>query len=596
MLDLLKTHFGYDRFRPLQEEIIDAVLSKRDTLVLMPTGGGKSLCYQLPALKFDGVTLVVSPLIALMKDQVDALKANGVSAEFINSTLTFSEIGKIQARARQGKIKIIYLAPERLVTSNFREFLSTLKVSLIAIDEAHCISEWGHDFRPDYRNLRALRYEFPNVPVIALTATATKKVQEDIVNQLGLRQGQVFVSSFNRANLSYFVRPKREAFAGLVDLIEKYKGQPTIVYCLSRKDTENLAADLRNEGFDAWPYHAGLDSVERRKTQEKFIRDKASIIVATIAFGMGIDKPDIRLVVHYSLPKTLEGYYQETGRAGRDGLPSECFLFYSYGDKVKQDFFINRMEDEREQKNAQEKLAQVISFCDLQTCRRQFLMKYFGEKWEKYNCGSCDVCLSPKEEFDATIITQKILSAALRTGQRFGANYIMEVLLGQRNKKIIERGHDRLSVFGIVKDFSQDELRQIIRILLVRGLLEKEEGEYPILRVSNIGKRFLRERENIILPKPKTDLKVYKSKTSEEIKYDHELFEKLRVLRKKIADEKRVPSFIIFGDKSLQEMAFYLPQSLESFANISGVGKEKLAKFGKIFLTVISKHTRSRGL
>ena len=339
---LLKSHFGYDHFLPLQEEIITNVLDQNDTLVLMPTGGGKSLCYQLPSLCFDGLTLVVSPLIALMKDQVDGLTANGITAEFINSTLPYAEISRVQAQAKKGQIKILYLAPERLALSGFRDFLTTLDVSLIAIDEAHCISEWGHDFRPDYRNLKALRRDFPAVPVIALTATATGKVREDIISQLDLRLAQPFVSSFNRANLTYLVQPKRTAFSELLELLRRHKNEPAIIYCFSRKDTEGLSADLSVNGLKALPYHAGLDNSLRKETQERFIHDEVPIIVATIAFGMGIDKPDIRLVVHYDLPKTLEGYYQETGRAGRDGVPSECVLFYSYGDKIKQEFSLKR--------------------------------------------------------------------------------------------------------------------------------------------------------------------------------------------------------------------------------------------------------------
>ena len=407
-LTLLKSHFGYDHFLPLQEKIITNVLARKDSLALMPTGGGKSLCYQLPALCFDGLTLVVSPLIALMKDQVDGLKANGIAAEFINSTLSPAEIARVQAQAKKGQLKILYLAPERLTLSGFRDFVRTLDVNLIAIDEAHCISEWGHDFRPDYRDLKALRRDFPAIPVIALTATATEKVREDIIVQLGLQRGQTFLSSFNRANLTYLVQPKRTAFSELLELLRRHKNEPAIIYCFSRKDTEGLAADLSANGLKALPYHAGLDNDLRKRTQEKFFRDEVPIIVATIAFGMGIDKPDIRLVVHYDLPKSLEGHYQETGRAGRDGLLSECVLFYSYGDKIKQDHFIDQIEDDVEQQNARQKLAQVVEFCELQTCRRKYLLEYFGEKWEEENCSGCDVCLTPKEEFDATEIAQKI--------------------------------------------------------------------------------------------------------------------------------------------------------------------------------------------
>ncbi len=410
-LAILKSRFGYDSFLPLQEEVIDNVLARRDSLVLMPTGGGKSLCYQLPALVFSGTTLVVSPLIALMKDQVDTLNANGIAARFINSSLPGSEIRQVHTQVQQGRAKILYLAPERLALPGFLRFLQSLDLSLIAIDEAHCISEWGHQFRPDYRNLRQFRQAFPSVPVVALTATATEQVRQDIIDQLDLQQARVFLSSFNRANLTYSVRPKDKSWGTLLSLLRQGRNQPAIIYCFSRRETEGLAHDLRAEGLSAWAYHAGLDPAVRRRTQEDFVRDRLPIIVATIAFGMGIDKPDIRLVVHYSLPKSLEGYYQETGRAGRDGLPSQCVLFFSLSDKMNQDYFINQIEDESEQETARDKLTKMVEFAQLPICRRRFILEYFGELWTEENCGGCDVCLQLVERFDATEITQKILSA-----------------------------------------------------------------------------------------------------------------------------------------------------------------------------------------
>jgi RecQ family ATP-dependent DNA helicase len=513
-LKLLKSHFGYDHFRPLQEEIITEVLAKKDTLVLMPSGGGKSLCFQLPALCFDGLTLVVSPLIALMKDQVDALKANGVPAEFINSTLPPAEIARVQSQAKRGQLKILYLAPERLSLSGFRRFLGTLNVSLIAIDEAHCISEWGHDFRPDYRNLRILRHDFPAAPVIALTATATENVREDILAQLELQQAQTFLSSLNRANLTYLVQAKNDALSALLGLLQKHKDEPAIVYCYSRRDTEALAADLSAQGLKALPYHAGLDNSVRKENQEKFIRDEVPVIAATIAFGMGIDKPDIGLIVHYDLPKTLEGYYQETGRAGRDGLPSECVLFYSYGDRYKQDFFIDRIEDAVQRENARQKLAQVIEYCQLQTCRRRFLLEYFGEKWPEENCGGCDVCLR----------------------------------------------------------------------------------KYPTLAVTQNRRAFRKQREKLFLAKPKLNAEVASARRAGDLEYDQELFEQLRRLRKGLADARGVPPYVIFGDWTLQQMAFYLPQRRESFAQISGVGVYKLAQFSEEFMPVIRRHALEHGL
>ena len=593
---LLKTHFGYDHFRPLQEEIITNVLDQNDTLVLMPTGGGKSLCYQLPSLCFDGLTLVVSPLIALMKDQVDALKANGIAAEFINSTLPYAEISRVQAQARQGQIEILYLAPERLALSRFRDFLTTLNVSLIAIDEAHCISEWGHDFRPDYRNLKALRRDFPAVPVIALTATATEKVREDIISQLDLRLAQPFLSSFNRANLTYLVQSKTTAFSDLLELLRRHENGPAIIYCFSRKNTEGLSADLSANGLKALPYHAGLDNAVRKETQEKFIRDEVPIIVATIAFGMGIDKPDVRLIVHYDLPKTLEGYYQETGRAGRDGLPSECVLFYSYGDKIKQEFFIEKIEDDTEREKARQKLGQVIEFCELQTCRRKYLLEYFGERREEENCGGCDVCLIPKEEFDATVIAQKILSAVIRTGERFGESHVSSVLRGKGTKRAREFGHDKLTVYGIARDFTRDELKEIVGLLLAKGLLVKNGNRYPTLATTQAAWAFLRRGESLTLTRPKRSSQTVSAHKTTELECDQTLFERLRALRKRLSNERGVPPYVVFGDKTLQQMAFHLPQSRDSFSHIPGVGAAKLEQFSEEFLTVIRGYALENGL
>jgi ATP-dependent DNA helicase RecQ len=589
---ILKNYFGYDQFRPLQEEIIETVLAKKDALVIMPTGGGKSLCYQLPALRLDGVTLVVSPLIALMKDQVDALKANGVAAEFINSSLTADEIYKVQRKAQNGQLKILYIAPERLSVDSFKQFLENINVQLIAIDEAHCISEWGHDFRPEYRNLKKLRKDFPTIPVIALTATATIKVRKDIIEQLSLQKAQIFLRSFNRENLTYFVQPKQSVFDQLLGLLEKHRDQSVIIYCSSRKITEELAEDLRKAKFSASAYHAGLDPQKRSATQEKFIRDEISIIVATIAFGMGIDKPDVRLVVHYDLPKSLEGYYQETGRAGRDGLASECVLFYSYGDKMKQDYFIRQISKEDERMMAEQKLDQVIEFCQLSHCRRGYLMKYFGENWELENCGNCDTCITPKEEFDATEISHKILSAVIRTGERFGMNHVIDVLSGKNTKKIRDLRHDILPVFGVEKKFQKEEIRHFILALLSRNLLVKNDGEYPTLKVSGEGREFLKYREKISLVKPQVVQKTVVKKRQEDLDFDSALFKELQILRKEIANQKNVPPFVIFSDVSLREMSHYFPQNLESFQRITGVGAMKLTQYGEQFLAIIKYYAR----
>lgn len=601
---LLKRYFGYDEFRPLQREVIACALERRDALVVMPTGGGKSLCYQIPALALDGLTLVVSPLIALMKDQVDALKANGVAAEFINSTLSYDEMRRIQTAAQDGAVKILYLAPERLALPAFQNFLDTLKISLVAVDEAHCISEWGHDFRPDYRSLGALRRSMPHTPFIALTATATEQVRQDIVAQIGLNNPQAFIASFNRANLNYEVRPKRNAFAAVCELLRKHRDESAIIYCFSRKDTEYLAAQLRDAGFDALPYHAGLEDDVRRRNQERFIRDQTPIIAATIAFGMGIDKPDVRLVVHHNLPKTIEGYYQETGRAGRDGLPSDCVLFYSYGDKIKQDFFINRIEDEAERQNAQRKLEQVIEFCELNACRRRYLLDYFGESdAQPPNCGACDNCLAPTEEFDATVIAQKILSAIIRTGQRFGIFYISLVLRGSKVKRVIERGHDNLSVYGIVNDYTDDDIKEIAGALLERGLLRKNDGDYPTFGVTPEGRRFLNNRETLTLTRrlddeytPPPASSAARAQSAAPADYDAELFQELRALRTQIASRRGVPPYVVFGDVTLRQMAAYFPQNRADLARIHGVGSVKLEQYGDEFLVVIKKYAQERSL
>ena len=597
MLEQLKAYFGFDRFLPLQEEIIAKVLDKRDTLVLMPTGGGKSLCYQLPALRFKGLTLVVSPLIALMKDQVDGLRANGVPAGLLNSTLAQEEATLVQDQARQGKIKILYVAPERLALPGFQRFLQSLDVSLIAIDEAHCISEWGHDFRPDYRNLKGLRKDFPGVPVIALTATATKPVREDIVNQLGLAEPEIFISSFNRPNLTYTIQPKTEPLGSLLHLLEKHQGGSAIIYRFSRKLTEETALELTERGFSALPYHAGLERDLRRETQEKFIRDQVQIVVATIAFGMGIDKPDVRLVVHYDLPKTVEGYYQETGRAGRDGLPSDCVLFYSYGDRSKQEYFISQIEDDEERDKARTKLDQILALCDLQTCRRAYLMEYLGESWPKTDCGGCDICLLPREEFDATEIAQKILSAAIRTGERFGVNYLVDVLRGAANKAVRIRGHRELPVFGISKGIDADELKEMVRSLVTNGLLAQRGSGYPTLVVSAQGRKFLNSREKLSLTRPKQAAPVLQATSGpdRETAYDTRLFDELAALRLEIATDREVPAYQIFGNKSLQQMAFHMPRNEAEFSRISGVGDAKLRDFSERFLKVINEYMQANG-
>lgn len=599
MQSLLKKHFGYDDFRPLQKEIIENILEKKDTFVLMPTGSGKSMCYQLPSLMLEGITLVISPLIALMKDQVDALTANGIPAAAITSALDYEEIDIIKNNAQKNRLKILYVAPERIATETFREFLKSLNISLLAIDEAHCISEWGHDFRPEYRNIKNLRSDFPSLPIVALTATATEKVKTDICTQLQLKDPKVFISSFNRANLSYTIIPKNNSFETLLNLIQNKSEQSTIIYCFSRKGTEKLAKQLKKNNLQAAAYHAGLKSETRTKIQENFIKDKTQIIVATIAFGMGINKPDVRLIVHYDLPKTIENYYQETGRAGRDGLPAECVLFYSYGDKIKQEFFINQISDETEKKNAKIKLDTMIKFAENTGCRRKFLLNYFDEQWEETNCKNCDNCTEIKENFDATQITQKILSCIIKTGSCFGMSHIIGVLRGSKNQKIMDRNHHTLSVYNIVQDFNDTQLRTIINALITKGILEKQTGEFPTLGVTNQATKILKNQEIVTLERSyqevgRTTPERKEKRAKEKKKYNNletshnpDLFEHLRTLRRKIADSKEVPAFIIFGDVSLKEMCKYQPKTLQDFAKINGVGEQKLARYGQIFIDAI---------
>jgi ATP-dependent DNA helicase RecQ len=613
LLSVLKTHFGFDQFLPLQHDIVSNVLAGNDSLVLMPTGAGKSLCYQLPAVMHEGYTVVVSPLIALMKDQVDALRANGISAAFVNSMQSHQENESVLTQTASGDVKILYVAPERLATPRLQNFLKAVAPGLIAIDEAHCISEWGHEFRPDYRNLKTLRRDFPSVPLIALTATATEDVRRDIVDQLRLEDAGAFVSSFNRPNLIYSVRTKQHSFDELMLLMKRHENESAIIYCFSRKDTEHLAADLSSNGYPALPYHAGLDRALRMETQDKFIKDEVPVIVATIAFGMGIDKPNVRLVVHYNLPKSVEGYYQETGRAGRDGLDSECVLFYSFSDKIKQDFFINQIEDENERLHAAEKLSTMVDYGELRTCRRRFMLNYFGEQWEpaagadaENGCGACDMCVAVKEEFDATEIAQKILSTIIRTGERFGTKHVVDVLRGSRAKRIVELGHDQLSVYGIASDRSSDDLKDIVGLLEGEGLAAFSSGEYRTMSVTPAGRAFLTNRDSLMLAR------VLDTNFSEEagnsrsrsragsadidLEYNVELYDLLRDLRKIIASEKGVPAYVIFGDTSLREMAYYMPGDLDNFGAGSGVGSTKLQRYGERFLAVIAEYCVENGL
>jgi ATP-dependent DNA helicase RecQ len=593
LLPLLKQYFGFTSFRPLQEEIIRDSLAGRDTFALLPTGGGKSLCFQLPALTHDGLTVVVSPLIALMKDQVDALRASGIAATFLNSSLAAGEGRERLRRLHNSEFRLLYVAPERLMLSGFLSDLQRWNVKLIAIDEAHCISEWGHDFRPEYRQISELRKHFPNVPFMALTATATGRVREDIVNHLKLHEPKCYVASFNRPNLTYRVLAKNKPYNQLLNFLRSRPKESGIVYCMSRKSTESVAANLSEDGVKAKPYHAGLTPKERSEHQELFLRDDIRVVCATIAFGMGINKPNVRFVVHYDLPKNLEGYYQETGRAGRDGLPGECVLFFSPGDAVKQTMFIDEKSNPQEQQIAREQLQQMIHYAECASCRRAELLMYFGEGFSPDGCGACDNCLSPRATFDGTLAAQKFLSCVYRireqNGFGVGLNHVLEVLTGADTEKIRKWDHAQLSTFGIGKEHSRPEWAAIGRELIRLGLLRQTPGKFSVLEITNEGRTVLKERKKITLTKPVTAPET-KTHHVGEITCDEILFERLRELRKRLADARDVPAYIVFSDVALRQMARNYPGNESDFARISGVGEKKLREFGGEFLAEVALH------
>ena len=593
LLPLLKQYFGFTSFRPLQEEIIRDSLAGRDTFALLPTGGGKSLCFQLPALTQDGLTVVVSPLIALMKDQVDALQASGIAATFLNSSLAAGE-GRERLRGlHNGEFRLLYVAPERLMLSGFLADLQQWNVRLIAIDEAHCISEWGHDFRPEYRQISELRKYFPSVPFMALTATATGRVREDIVAHLKLREPKCYVASFNRPNLTYRVLAKNKPYDQLLEFLRARPKESGIVYCLSRKATESVAQRLREDGVKAKPYHAGLVPKERSTHQELFLRDDVHVICATIAFGMGINKPNVRFVVHYDLPKNIEGYYQETGRAGRDGLPGECVLLFSAGDAVKQTMFIDDKPNPQEQQIAREQLQQMVHYAECAGCRRSELLAYFGEVFSADGCGACDNCLSPRTTFDGTLAAQKFLSCVFRIREKngfgVGLNHVVEVLTGADTEKIRKWGDEKLSTYGIGQEHDRPEWAAIGRELIRLGFLRQTTEKFSVLELTNAGATLLKQRAKVTLTKPVT-APATKNHHVGEIACDETLFERLRELRKKLADERDVPAYIIFSDVALRQMARNYPESEGDFARISGVGEKKLREFGEVFLLEIAAH------
>ena len=595
--EILKHRFGFDSFRMNQEPAIAAILARKDCVVLMPTGGGKSLCYQIPALMLDGLTVVISPLIALMKDQVDALRNNGVEAAFLNSTQTAAEQVEVFRDVRSGKLKLLYVAPERLLQSGdqFLDFLRGINISLFAIDEAHCISSWGHDFRPEYLRLATLKREFPQIPLIALTATADKLVRKDIVERLNINDAEIFVSSFNRPNIFYAVEPKRKSFDALLDYLEPRKEESGIIYCLSRSSVDSLAADLRDEGFSSLSYHAGLDKQTRDKHQNSFLKDETKIIVATIAFGMGIDKSNVRFVVHMDLPKNVESYYQETGRAGRDGLQSDALLFFSWADVIKLKGFAEVEGNAAQSAIMLKKLDLMGKFGDLRTCRRRFLLNYFSESME-VDCGNCDNCTTVVERFDGTIIAQKALSAVYRTGQRFGMSYLIDFLRGSQSEKIRDE-HKNIKTYGVGADISKDNWFDYFKDLIAQGYLAQTEGQYPTLALTQTSMDVLSGKMPVELIKVKLkEEKKAKLVSDVSLPYIQTLFDELRQVRSVLAKGENVPPYVVFSDATLVEMATYLPQNDWEMRKISGVGDLKFDKYSADFLGVIRAYCKRNNL
>ena len=592
---ILNDVFGYPTFRGDQEAAIKAAMDGQDSLVLQPTGGGKSICYQIPAMLMDGVTLVVSPLIALMQDQVAALDTLGIAADFLNSTLSGEEQSAVYRRLASGEIRLLYVAPERLMQSQTIQRLQSVDVALIAIDEAHCVSQWGHDFRSDYLTLGQLADYFPGVPRMALTATATSEVRSEIIEQLRLVDPQRFVAKFDRPNIRYQVQSKVDAKRQLLTLLADHRGDAGIVYCMSRKKTESTAEWLCKEGFVALPYHAGLNAATRAEHQHRFVSEDGVVIVATIAFGMGIDKPDVRFIAHLDLPKSMESYYQETGRAGRDGEPSIAWMVYGLQDVVRLSQMVETSQaGDARKRNDRAKLDALLGWCEVTDCRRRSLLAYFGDEIEQ-DCGNCDVCLTPPEVFDGTEVARKILSAVYRTGQRFGAVHVIDVLMGKDTEKVRQHGHNELAVFGVGAELEQQQWRSVIRQLVVLGLMTVDSAGYGALQLSEKSRPLLRGEVDLPL---RRDLLVArkarkpKRKASVDIdEQDRGLFDALRECRRELATENGVPPYVIFHDAALMQMATEKPTTPDSFLEISGVGQTKLERYGAPFLQVISDNS-----
>lgn len=606
VLKTLKSYFGYTQFRPQQEEIITQILNKKDTLVLMPTGGGKSICYQLPALLMEGTAIVVSPLISLMKDQVESLQANGIIARALNSTNDETADANIRFECRQGRVKLLYISPERLL-SEINFLLKDIRISLFAIDEAHCISQWGHDFRPEYTQLKVLRQQFPDVPVVALTATADKITRQDIIKQLAMRDPKVFISSFDRPNLSLDVKrgyQQKEKMRTIFDFIARHRGESGIIYCMSRSKTEKVAEMLEEHGISTAVYHAGLSTAAREAAQDDFINDRVQVVCATIAFGMGIDKSNVRWVIHYNLPKSIESFYQEIGRAGRDGLPSDTLLFYSFGDIVLLSKFA---AESSQQEINMEKLHRMQQYAEADICRRRILLNYFGETMD-HDCGNCDVCRNPPERFDGTIIVQKALSAIARADQQVSTNTLIDILKGAATQEIIERGYDKLKTYGAGRDIPARDWQDYLLQMLNLGYFEVAYNEKNHLKITEAGRKVLFGHERALLVVIKredyTEKKAGKKRKQSapnDVLFptpmvfkneDEQLFEELRVLRKRLADQQAIPAYIVLSDKTLHLLASSRPTTIEAFGEISGIGEYKRDKYGKDFIEVIRKFVR----
>ncbi|MFY8352551.1 DNA helicase RecQ [Pseudoalteromonas sp. SSM20] len=589
---VLNSVFGYKQFRAGQEQVIEAILAGQDCLVLMPTGGGKSLCYQVPALLLPGITIVVSPLISLMQDQVAQLKAQGVAAAYINQSQSREEQQQIYQGLHQGQIKILYVAPERLLTDDFLTRLQHLQVSLFAIDEAHCVSHWGHDFRPHYYRLGQLKQHFNHIPVMALTATADIATRNDIVMQLGLANAHIYTGSFDRPNIRYTIEEKFKPLSQLMRFLKDQKGQSGIIYCSSRKRVDDIAEKLVDAGYNAASYHAGLENEQRTFVQNAFARDDIHIVVATVAFGMGINKPNVRFVIHYDIPKNIESYYQETGRAGRDGLSAEAIMYFDPADVPRVKRFFDDIPDEQRRKVEEQRFNAMASFAEAQTCRRQILLNYFSE-YQGKPCGNCDICLNPPKQFDGTELAQKALSCVYRVEQKFGLGYVIEVLRGANTIRIRENQHDQLSTFGLGKDKSVEYWLSILRQLIHHGLLHQDITQSSSLRLTEAARPVLKGEFKLQLAEPRLEVKhVYKDKLAR-FNYDKQLFAKLRGLRKELADAEDVPPYVVFSDATLAEMAQQMPTNDAEFLKVSGVGFTKLSKYGAYFMNAIRNHLTS---